>query len=143
MIKNIDIYSSICYYTLYTYQFNLEILWKFNVEPLIFTFRLFFATLTILFFLCYSYLKTSHAPSSALGWLLLDHSDITEAEENPFFDFVFSLRLTVFCLFRCLFFHRHPGTLNEASSVLIAFKTFSFLAILFIRLITIRFSSLS
>ena len=33
----------------------------------------FFATLTILFFLCYSYLKTSHAPSSALGWLLLDH----------------------------------------------------------------------
>lgn len=64
----------------------------------------FFATLTILFFLCYSYLKTSHAPSSALGWLLLDHSDITEAEENPFFDFVFSLRLTVFCLFRCLFF---------------------------------------
>lgn len=65
----------------------------------------FFATLTILFFLCYSYVKTSHAPSSALGWLLLDHSDITETEENPFFfDSIFSMRLYVFCVFRCLFF---------------------------------------
>lgn len=65
----------------------------------------FFATLTILFFLCYSYVKTSHAPSSALGWLLLDHSDITETEENPFFLYsIFSMRLDVFCVFRCLFF---------------------------------------
>ncbi len=55
----------------------------------------FFATLTILFFLCYSYLKTSHAPSSALGWLLLDHSDITEAEENPFF--LFCLLFAAYC----------------------------------------------
>ena len=62
----------------------------------------------------------------------MDHSDITETEENPFFfDSIFSMRLDVFCVFRCLFFHRHPGTLNEASGVLIAFKTFSFLAILF------------
>ena len=92
----------------------------------------FFATLTILFFLCYSYLKTSHAPSSALGWLLLDHSDITEAEENPFFLILSSLCGLLFSVyFGAYFFHRHPGTLNEASSVLIAFKTFSFLAILF------------
>lgn len=65
----------------------------------------FFATLTILFFLCYAYLKTSHAPSSALGWLLLDHSDITEAEENPFFLILSSLCGLLFsCLFRCLIF---------------------------------------
>ena len=79
----------------------------------------FFATLTILFFLCYSYLKTSHAPSSALGWLLLDHS----------LSSLCGLLFSVY--FGAYFFHRHPGTLNEASSVLIAFKTFSFLAILF------------
>ncbi|MCG4570002.1 hypothetical protein [Enterococcus faecium] len=91
-----------------------------------------YPTLTILFFLCYSYLKTSHAPSSALGWLLLDHSDITEAEENPFFLILSSLCGLLFSVyFGAYFFHRHPGTLNEASSVLIAFKTFSFLAILF------------
>ncbi|HAQ2057030.1 TPA: hypothetical protein KT808_003017, partial [Enterococcus faecium] len=51
---------------------------------------------------------------------------------NPFFLILSSLCGLLFSVyFGAYFFHRHPGTLNEASSVLIAFKTFSFLAILF------------
>ncbi|WP_165005907.1 MULTISPECIES: hypothetical protein [unclassified Enterococcus] len=92
----------------------------------------FFSGLTILFFICFVYFKTSTTPCNAFGWLLLDHSDVGEIEDNPFFLILSSLCGLIFSVyFGAYFFHQKPGKLNEASVVLIALKLFSFIAILF------------
>ena len=91
-----------------------------------------FVLLTTILFLSYACLKTSSTPCNAFGWLLSDHSELTQIEEFPYLLILSSLCGFLFSVyFQAYVFYQLPRTMNEAAGVFTALKVLSLISVFF------------